>query len=90
MVVLLEIEHDKAHRTKTNDGTMMDGGEMAQIQASTVHQKRETVYAALQYAVFTRDCEELKPKHFKQVFFLNKNVDAKKRCAEWSVTTGRH
>ena len=59
---------------------------MAHILASTVQQKREEVYPALQYAVFTHDCEELQPKHEKQVdFFVSKNVDAKKRCAEWSV-----
>ena len=32
------------------DGAMMDGSEMAQIRASTVHQKGQEVSAALQYA----------------------------------------
>ena len=32
------------------DGAMMDGSEMAQIRASTVHQKGQEVFAALQYA----------------------------------------
>ena len=32
------------------DGALLDGGEMAQIRASTIQQKREEVYAALQYA----------------------------------------
>ena len=51
-------------------GAMMDGREMAQIRASTVQQKKEEVYAALQCAAsfFTAwwrsgiDCKELKPK----------------------------
>ena len=31
---------------------MLDGGKMAQIRANTVQQKREEVYAALQYAAY--------------------------------------
>ena len=34
----------------TKDGAMRDGGEMVQIRASTVEQKREEVHAALQVA----------------------------------------
>ena len=34
------------------DGAMMGGGKMTQIRASTVQQRREEVYAALQYAAF--------------------------------------
>ena len=32
------------------DGATLDGGQMAQIRASTIPQKREEVYAALQCA----------------------------------------
>ena len=48
------------------DGAMLDGGETAQIRASTVQQRREEVFAALQYAASFhclveewQDCEEL-------------------------------
>ena len=50
------------------EGTMTDGGRMAQVRASTVQQGGEEVYAALQYAASFhclveewRDVEELKP-----------------------------
>ena len=36
--------------SREKDGAMMDVGEMAQIRASTVHQKREEVHAAVHYA----------------------------------------
>ena len=32
------------------DGALMDGGGKAQIRASTVHQERDEVHAALQHA----------------------------------------
>ena len=54
---------------RAKDGAMLDGGEMAQIRASTVQHKREEVHAALQYAArfhclveVWHDCEELKPR----------------------------
>ena len=34
----------------TKEGAMLDGGVMGQIRVSTVQQKREEVFAALQYA----------------------------------------
>ena len=37
--------HERADEL-ANDGAMMDGGDVAQIRASTVQQKREEVYAA--------------------------------------------
>ena len=50
------------------DGAKMDGGGMTQITASTVQQRKEKVYAALQYAGSFHclveewhDGEELKP-----------------------------
>ena len=60
--------NEKADELATN-GVIMDGGDMAQIRASTGQQNREEVYAALQYAACFHclaekwhDCEELKPK----------------------------
>ena len=37
--------HERADEL-AKDGAMMDGGDVAQIRASTVQQKREEVYAA--------------------------------------------
>ena len=51
------------------DGAIWDGGEMAQVGASTVQQQRDDVFAALQCAAGFhyvvedwKDCEELKPQ----------------------------
>ena len=51
---------------------MLDGGDMAQVRASTIQQEREEVYAALQYAACFRclveewkDCEELEQQEKK-------------------------
>ena len=50
-------------------GAMLDEGFMAEARAKTVHQEREGVTAALQYAASVhclveewKDCEELRPK----------------------------
>ena len=47
------------------EGAMLDGGGMAEFRASTVQQRREEVYAALQYAASFhclvkewKDCED--------------------------------
>ena len=62
---------------------MLDGGEMAQMRASTVQQKREDVHAALQHAAGShclvdewRDCEELKPKPNEKWVFVDRAVEA--------------
>ena len=62
---------------------MLDGGEMAQIRA-TVQQRREEVYAFLQYAASCHcmvekwhDCEELQPKP-QNKWTCVKKVEAKK------------
>ena len=61
--IVVEVEHAKAHRTKTDEkdegnekadelakaGAMLDEGFMAEVRAKTVQQEREDVYAALQY-----------------------------------------
>ena len=54
---------------QARDGATFDGGDMAQIRASTVQQRREEFHAALQYAASFQclvaewhDCEECKPK----------------------------
>ena len=58
------------------------------IKASTVQQKREEVYAALQYAaglhcqVEERDCEELKP--------LDREWEAKRHRTEWCAAGGKY
>ena len=51
------------------EGAMLDEGFMAEARPETMQQKREEVYAALQYADSFhclveewKDCEELKPK----------------------------
>ena len=51
------------------EGAMLDGGGVAESRASTVQQRRNEVYAALQYAAGFhclvkewKDCEDLKPK----------------------------
>ena len=60
--------NEKADELATNE-VIMDGGDMAQIRASTGQQNREEVYAALQHAACFHclpekwhDCEELEPK----------------------------
>ena len=51
------------------EGAMLDGGDVAQVRASTIQHGREEVYAALQDAASFhclveewKDCEELEPK----------------------------
>ena len=43
--------HARAEELAT-DGAMLEGGEMTQIKACTVPQRREEVYAALQHEAF--------------------------------------
>ena len=79
------------------DGAMLDGGEMAQIRASTAQQKREEVHAALQCAASFhclvdewRDGEELKPEPKEIWVFVDKKVEAKKHRTVWCATTSRY
>ena len=67
------------------DGAVLDGGDMAQIRASTVHQERQDVYAAMQYAVSFpclveewQECEELKPKPKEKLTLVDREVESKK------------
>ena len=62
-------EGNKRVDERAKDGALLDGGEMAQIRASTAQQKQEEVHAVLQYAArfqclveVWHDCEELKPR----------------------------
>ena len=110
--VQLEVEHVKASPTEgerfvtegnerademARDGATLDGGEMAQMRATTVQQKGEEVHAALQYAAsFHRsveewhDCAELKPRTKEELIFVDENVEAKKHRTEWCAATTRY
>ena len=68
---------------------------MAQIRASTVQQKREVVFAALQYAASfhclveeRQDYEELKPKPKEKCTFVNKK--GKKHRMEWCAAAKKY
>ena len=69
-------------------GAMLDEGFMAKAGPKTIHQEREDVYAALQYAGSFdclvedwKDCEELGPKPKEKCFFKSR---ARRRCTEQS------
>ena len=75
------------------DGAMLDGGEMAQIRASTVQQQRAKVCSALHCAASFRrvveewhDCEELKLMPEEKWVFVDKG-DAKVHLTEWCAAT---
>ena len=62
-----------------NDGAMQEGGNSAQIRASSVQQRRRDLYAALQYAASFHClvekwtyCEELKTKLRDKWIFIEK------------------
>ena len=64
------------------DGAMLDGGEVAQIRASTVQQRREEVCAVLQYAASFHclvyewhDCEELEVEAARKVITVGQKKE---------------
>ena len=66
------------------EGAMLDGGDMAQMRATTIQQEREEVYAALQYAASfhclveeRKDCEEHTPKPKEQSILSAKKKGSK-------------
>ena len=76
---------------------MLDGGVTAQLRASTVQQRSEEVYVALQYAALVhclvdewKDCEESKPRPKVKWTFVNKNVEAKKHRTEWRAAASKY
>ena len=78
------------------DGAVPDGGDMAQIRASTVQQKRKEAHAALQYAASLRcvleewhDCEDLKPKPKDNWTSVDKKKEASRHRTEWCAATRR-
>ena len=69
---------------------MLDEGCMAEAQAETIHQEREKVYAALQYAASFhclverwKDCEDLRPKPKEKWVFVEKKSENMKQRTEW-------
>ena len=69
------------------EGAMLDGGEMAQVRATTIQQEREEVHAALQHAASFhclveewKDGEEHGPKPKEQLI-----LSAKKRGKQRSI-----
>ena len=76
------------------DGAVLDGEDTAQIRASTVHQEREDVYAAMQYAASfpclvedCQECEERKPKPKEKLTLVDREVESKKHLT--GVVCGR-
>ena len=76
---------------------MLDGGGVAQIRASTVQQKREEVYAALQYTASFhslveewKDCEELKPTSKEKWTFVNTKEEEKRHLMEWRAVASKY
>ena len=87
-------EGDEKADELAKEGAMQDGGNMAQIGASSVQQRRREVYAALQYAARFHclveewaDCGELKPKPRDIWESVESKVEADKHRAEWCATT---
>ena len=80
-----------------NDGARLDGGVTAQIRASTVQQKREEVYAALQCAASFHcmmeewhDCEKLKPGAEGNVDSSGQQFEAKKLRTEGCAAASKY
>ena len=78
------------------DGTMLEG-EMAQIRASTVQQKSEDMYAALQDAATFHCqvakwhvCDDRKPKPKEKRTFVDKNTEATKHRTEWCAAASKY
>ena len=72
----------KEMRRRPKDGTMMAGGEVEQLRASTVHQVKVEVHAALQYAASShclveewKDFAELEPKPKEMSFSVHPKGD---------------
>ena len=68
----MRVGSERADELATH-GAILDG-EMAQIRASTVQQKREEVYAVLHYAASEdwQYCEELRPKPKEKLTIVDK------------------
>ena len=77
-------------------GTMFDGGEMAQIRASTVQQRGVFRGTAVRSSLTLsggddwHDCEELKPNPKDKWIFVEHRVEAQKHRTEWCAATSTH
>ena len=75
--------HEKAEEP-ANEGSMMNGGVLAQVRASRVQQTSEEVEANVHCLVEDwRDCAEFKPKPKVTWTFASKQGEAKKHRTEW-------
>ena len=79
------------------EGVRLNGGEMAQVRAITIQQKREEAHAALYCAATLHilveewnDYEELRPKPKAKWVFENNTGEAKKHRTEWCVAANEY
>ena len=79
------------------EGTMLDGGLVAEVRASTVQREREDVSATLQYAASFhclveewKDCKALKPQPREKWIFVDKKREATKHQTEWCAAACKY
>ena len=79
------------------DGAMLDGGEMAQIRASTVQRRKKRRFTRhcrtqLAFTVWWRNgtTVKLKPKPEDTWTSVDRTVEAKQHRTEWCAATGTH